>query len=196
LVIKKKKTMKKYICIFSILIFSLSGCIKEKKIIFEDSKAEFDAASYNAKFGATDFTLATRVPGDGRPFIAADPFITRTTTGLRFRINLIGAQRSAASTVNYTTFAVGTSAGASIAYGAPVSATLPILDAVAGTHFTALSGTCTIPANSSFGYIDIPLINPGVSVNETRLLGLELASGGSIAPSVNYRKIVFAISQK
>ena len=188
--------MKKNIFIISLLVFSLTSCIKETKVTFEDSKAEFDVASYNAKFGATDFALATRVPGEGRPFIGADQFITRATTNLRFRVNLVGAQRGSASTVKYNTFAVGTSAGASITYGAPISATLPILDAAAGTHFTALSGTCTIPANSSFGYIDIPVINPGVSVNQTRLLGLELVGGGDIGPSVNYRKVVFAISQK
>jgi len=180
--------MKKNILfIFSILALSLSGCIKEKKAIFEDSKAEFDVASYNAKFGATDFPLAIRVPGEGRAFIAADAFITRATASLRFRVNLIGAQRSAAASVKYRVFTVGATAGASVAYGAPISATLPISDAVAGTHYTALSGVCTIPANSSFGYITIPVINSGVSVNETRVVGLELIDGGDIAPSVNYK---------
>lgn len=187
---------KNIIFIFSILALSLSGCIKEKKAIFEDSKAEFDVAANNAKFGATDFPLAIRVPPEGRAFIAADPFITRASTGVRFRVNLIGAQRGAPATVKYRTFSVGATAGATVAYGAPISATLPISDAVPGVHYTALSGTVTIPANSSFGYIDIPIINPGVSANEARSIGLELIDGGDISISVNYRKVVLLISQK
>lgn len=187
---------KNILLIISLIVLTLTSCIKEAKVTFEDSKAEFDVASYNAKFGATDFSLATRVPGDGRPFIGADPFITRATTGLRFRVNLVGAQRGSASTVKYRVFSVGSSAGASITYGSPISATLPISDAVPGTHYTALSGVCTIPANSSFGYIDVPIINPGVSATETRSVGLELTDGGDIAPSFNYRKVVFVISQK
>lgn len=189
--------MKKNILfIFSILALSLSGCIKEKKVTFDDSKAEFDVAAYNARFGATDFPLAIRVPTEGRAFLTADPPITRATTNLRFRVNLIGAQRGSAATVKYRVFSVGTSAGATITFPAPVSATLSIFDAVPGTHYTALSGTCTIPANSSFGYIDIPVINPGVSANTAASIGLELIDGGDIAPSVNYRKVVLLISQK
>lgn len=189
--------MKKNILfIFSILALSLSGCIKENKVIFEDSKAEFDVASYNARFGATDFPLAIRVPPEGRAFLAIDPFVTRASTGVRFRVNLIGAQRGGPATVKYRTFSVGATAGATVTYGAPVSATLPISDAVAGTHYTALSGTVTIPANSSFGYIDIPIINSGISVNETRSIGLELIDGGDISVSMNYRKVVLLISQK
>jgi hypothetical protein len=188
--------MKKNILILICIVFSLSSCIKEKNVIFEDSKAEFDVAAYNARFGATDFALATRVPGEGRAFIAADAFITRATASLRFRVNLIGAQRGSAATVNYTVFAPDLTAVPAITYGAPISATLATVPAIAGTHFTALSGTCTIPANSSFGYIDIPVINSGLSVNQTALLGLELTGGGNIGPSVNYRKVVFAISQR
>lgn len=189
--------MKKNILfLFSIIALSLSSCMKEQKVTFEDSKAEFDVAAYNARFGATDFPLAIRVPPEGRAFVAADAPITRATTSLRFRVNLIGAQRGSAASVKYRVFTVGSSAGTTVTFPAPVSSTLTIIEAVPGTHYTALSGTCTIPANSSFGYIDIPVINSGVSSNTAAAIGLELIDGGDIAPSVNYRKVVLLISQK
>ena len=70
-------------------------------------------------------------------------------------------------------------------------------EGVAGTHYTdAGTGTCTIPANASFGTITINILNSGISANQTALVGIELIDGGDIAVITNYSKMAFAIAQK
>ena len=76
------------------------------------------------------------------------------------------------------------------------NARLAVFDAVAGTHYSALSGTVTIPKDSSFGYINIQILNPGISRNEARFLGIRLNSSGSIKPSQNYKEIGLFIDQR
>lgn len=73
---------------------------------------------------------------------------------------------------------------------------LAVFDAVAGVHYTALSGTVTIPKGSSFGYINIQVLNPGVSVRQARFIGIELDATGSIKPAVNYNKTGLLIDQR
>jgi hypothetical protein len=181
---------------FAAVITIFSSCIKQDDVVFNDNVAEFDAASYNVVFGALTYPLIVRHPTPGRAIITADSFITRRSGAVSFRVNLLGKQRSTPTTVSYQVFAVGAAVGSSITYTAPVSGTLTTFDAVSGTHYGTISGTVTIPANSSFGTITIPVLNTGTSTNTTALLGLELTQGGEVPPSENYKKIVFAISQK
>jgi hypothetical protein len=195
MIIMNKRSL--FISLFAAcLAISLGGCIKEKNVTFTSAVAEFDAAAYNTVFGSLTYPLVTRHPTPGRAILTADSFITRRSNVASFRINLVGAQRSTPVTVMYQVFAVGTAVGSSITYGAPVSGTLTTFDALPGSHFTALSGTVTIPANSSFTTLSVPIINSGISNTTTALLGLELITGGDIPPSENYKKIAFAISQK
>ena len=88
-------------------------------------------------------------------------------------------------------------------YTGTVSATCPlnqnslaVTDAISGTHYGALSGKVTIPAKSSYGYIDIQILNPGTSSNQGRFLGIELDETGSVKPNPNYSKIGLVIDQR
>jgi hypothetical protein len=75
------------------------------------------------------------------------------------------------------------------------AATLPVTDAVAGTHYTALSGKVTIPANSSFGFISIDILEAAATTT-AKFIGIELDETGTIKPSVNYSKLGLVIDQR
>lgn len=190
--------MYKKIVVFSLFMaFVFSSCIKSNDVVFEKNYAELDVASFNGSFGTLTYPFITRQPLAGRAILSADAFITRASGTATFRVNLTGKQRSGSSTVKYKIFTVGTSVGATVTYGAPVSGTLTTFEGVVGTHYTdAGSGSCTIPANASFGTITINILNSGISANQTALVGIELIDSGDIAVSSNYSKVVFAIAQK
>ncbi|MFX6702254.1 hypothetical protein ABTH29_20360, partial [Acinetobacter baumannii] len=66
--------------------------------------------------------------------------------------------------------------------------------AVAGTHYSALSGTGVIPANSSFGYVNVTILNPGPGTGTVDLV-LQLTSNSTYTAAVNYAKVGLRISQ-
>jgi hypothetical protein len=66
--------------------------------------------------------------------------------------------------------------------------------AVAGTHYTAITGKGTIPANSSFGTVTITILDPGATTG-TKDLVLQLVNNASINASLNYSKVGLRISQ-
>lgn len=147
----------------------------------------------------------------------ADSTIRRISREVLLRINIIGPQSAQERTVGYrviaspitsfafpatvaavTTAATCTNPNAVFPAQSPAAAaaTLTVSDAVAGTHFTALSGRVTIPANSSFGTLRIPLL-PGVATaGSARYIGIQLDSTGTILPSVNLRTIGIVIDQR
>lgn len=75
---------------------------------------------------------------------------------------------------------------------------LAVFDAVAGTHYNITSAVnlITIPANSSFGYIDINIINGASSAGQGRFFGIRLDSSGTLLPNPNYNRIGFVIDQR
>jgi hypothetical protein len=86
----------------------------------------------------------------------------------------VGAQRATATAVTYQVVATGTTA-------------------VSGTHFTT-TGTATIPANSSFGEVEIQILNPG-STTTSRDLVLELTGAADLPPSANEKGLGIRIAQ-
>jgi len=136
---------------------------------------EFDAASWNANGAGLTYPMMTRVP----TFNAATPTsaasLTRTTGTVTLRVNLVGAQSSTPISFDYVVASEST--------------------AVAGTHYTAITGKGTIPANSSFGTVTITVLDPGVSSTTARDLVLQLVDNSSIKASVNYAKVGLRISQ-
>mgnify|MGYP000208578173 CR=1 FL=1 len=150
----------------------------------------------------------------------ADSTLRRLGLGrtISIRVNLVGPQSTEERTVGYriitsspiTTFdfpatvaAVTTSAttcGTSATFAAQLPAVaagnLAITNAVSGTHFGALSGKVTIPANSSFGNIQIQLLNSIASAGQGRFLGIQLDSTGTVLPSLNYRTLGLVIDQR
>lgn len=166
----------KYIIFFALFSLSLTGCIKDDgDVVFDKSVIEFDAATYNAKATGKNYPLLTRVPGYGLPVLTANPAITRASGIIKFRVNLVGKQRLEASSIDYTVVAAESTA-------------------IAGTHFNT-SGKITIPANSSFGEVEVQVINPGVASATPVILVLEVKATGDLNPNENYKRIGLSISQ-
>jgi hypothetical protein len=164
--------------ILAIATISLLGsCVKNELPVFTAPIAEFDAASWNANAAGLNFPILTRVPGYGRPVAASDPLLTRTSTGIKkFRVNLIGQQLSTESEV-YVIHNNVTST------------------AVAGTHYRSYTQVVKIPANSSFGEVEVEILNPGVA-GAARTLELILSTGtNGVKGNPNYNTIRLSIAQ-
>lgn len=165
--------------LFSITVLSaffLSSCIKNDPVLYQDSKVEFDGAVWNANSVGVTYPILTRVPSQGVATPTSQPAITRTSGSFNLRVNLVGPQRSTATTFSYTVDAASSTA-------------------VAGTHYTAFSGTGTIPADSSFGVVTVNVLNPGVSSTTPAVLVLQLTDNENFKANVNYAKVGLSISQ-
>ena len=160
---------------------------------------------------ATNSTTSCALP-------QADSIIRRIGGTVSVRVNLIGAQSSESRVVGYkilnispftgfnfpaTVAAITTSAttcGTSVVYPAQTPATAPatlnVVNAVSGVHYGALTGKLTIPANSSFGDLRIPLLGGSAAAGQAVFIGIQLDSTGTVLPSVNYRTIGLIIDQR
>lgn len=154
---------------------ALNGCIKNDPVIYNDTVVEFDAAIWNANGAGLTYPILTRVPAQNVATGTSQPSLTRTSGTIQLRVNLVGAQRS--TPINFTYQVV---AGESTA--------------IAGTHYKALSGTGTIPANSSFGMISVEILNPGAT-SGSKVLVLEITDNTEVKRSVNYAKVGLSIAQ-
>jgi hypothetical protein len=165
-----------FVAIFSIALLSgLTGCIKNEPVTFDSNQIEFDAATWNANGAGLTYPILARVPVQGAVTGTSAPSITRTTATVPLRINLLGKQQSAAKDFTYRVVTAESTA-------------------VDGTHFSTVSGTGSIPANSSFGIINIGILNPGAT-SGSRILVLELTENANFKPNVNYAKVGISISQ-
>lgn len=153
----------------------LGGCIKNDPVLVQGSRVEFDATTYNAPGVGLTYPILSRVPAVGTSTPTSAAPITRASAPFTVRVNLVGAQRSTATDFTYTVNAAST--------------------AVAGTHYEALSGVGTIPANSSFGFITITPKNPGVSSTTPVTIVLELTKNANFDINFNYSKVGLSISQ-
>lgn len=167
----------KKILTFSIMscILFLTGCVKNELTVFTGSVVEFDAATWNANAAGLTYPMMTRVPTLNAATPTSAASLTRATGTVTLRVNLVGAQRSTPTTFNFEVASEST--------------------AVAGTHYTALTGTGTIAPYSSFGTVTITVLNPGVSSSTPVDLVLKLTDNSSIKASVNYAKVGLRIAQ-
>lgn len=196
----KRNNLFIYVC----LALLLTSCIKElEKTYTGKSVAEIDGTVLNSTAAGLTYPVVSRHLPDGRALSTTlDSTLRRVGKTTRVRINLVGPQSAKDETVGYTIFSKPTSL-TTYAFPATITgqtpskaaATLNVADAVAGTHYTALNGKVTIPANSSFGYIDIQLLNSEVA-NEAKFIGIKLDSTGTILPSLNYRYLGLVIDQR
>ena len=187
--------------IVSLLAFS--SCVKQIDKTFKGATVvELDAAPLNSLTSGQTYTIFTRIPAHGLPISTSRDSTARRYNGtIRLRVNLVGPQSDQSQTIGYKIFP---SPITSVAYGATVSgqtpsagsATLAVQNAVPGTHYDALSGLCTIPAQSSFGYIDIVVRNVGPTAGQARFIGIQLDSSGSLKPNPNYNKLGITIDQR
>jgi len=202
----KKYSLLTYITIGS-LIF-LTSCIKEDVKSFTGTTvAEIDAAVLNPVSVGTTYPILTRIPFDGRPTNTTDSTTRRlNNTTIKLRVNLVGPQSVKDETVGFKIFT--TSPVTTIAYpatttgqtpSAPATSTaspLSLLSGVAGTHFSVTGSTITIPAKSSFGYINVVILGTGPTAGQARFVGIEIDNSGTIPANPNYSKIALAIDQR
>lgn len=201
----------KRILLYITLPLLFGSCIKQlDKTYTGGPVVEIDATTLNSVAAGATYPILTRIPAGSRPIVAASDSTLRRWNGtVRIRINLVGAQSDVDQTVGYKIF--GGSPVATIAYGATLTtaqapptgqtpsaaaATLTVTDAIAGTHYTALPGIVTIPAHSSYGYIDVIVRNNGAAAGQAKFLGIQLDSSGTLKPNPNYNKIGIAIDQR
>lgn len=198
----KKYSFLAYICIAA---FMLPSCIKEDVKSFAGTTVvEFDAAAVNVTTAGTTYPILTRIPTAARPLTTADSTLRRLNNKtIQIRINLVGPQSGKDETVGYNVFT--TSPVPTVAFPATITGqtpsrtagTLTYADAVSGTHYSiASTGTITIPANSSFGYIDVAILPSVATAGQARFLGLELNDLGSVKPNPNYKTVGLAIDQR
>ena len=168
------KYIKYYTIVLALLVTSFCSCIKDEPILLQSSFVEFDAATYNVNAAGLTYPIITRLVRYGEASNNADPLLTRSSGLVKFRINLVGAQRTTATTVTYQVVATGTTA-------------------VAGTHFTT-TGTTIIPANSSFGEVEVQILNPGATTG-SRDIVLQLIGAADLPPSENEKSLGIRIAQ-
>jgi hypothetical protein len=206
--------MKKNIITVTILsLIFLTGCIKNDPVIVSNSFAEFDATALNTNAAGLTYPILGRNPGYGRVISAVlDSTLRRYAQTIRLRVNLVGPQSTKDETVGYdlittlpvTTFGMPATRTGSTTSTPPelpqtpvaAAATLSISLAAAGTDFTALSGILTIPKNSSFGFLELPILAKTATAGEGRFIGLTLNNAGSIKASVNYSQLGLVIDQR
>ena len=159
-----------------LMLFTLTGCVKNDLTIYQDAaKVEWDASTWNANSVGVTYPFMTRVPTQNAATPTSQPSLTRTTGTVQLRVNLVGALRS--TETNFDFIVVGTET-----------------TAVAGKHYTAITGRGTIPAKSSFGYINVDILNPGATTGTVDLV-LQLIDNSNIIASVNYAKVGLRIAQ-
>ena len=171
--------MKKIQIILALLaVVFASSCIKNDQAVFDDQRiVEFDAASWNANGAGVAYPILTRVPGYGRASVSSDPLLTRNSPGIKkFRVNLVGGQSPTPINVFYREY-TGTTATKNVHYN--------------------FSGQLTIPANSSFGEMEVEILNPGAPATQGPVdLNIILTGAESgVTSSVNYRIISLRIAQ-
>jgi hypothetical protein len=204
--------MKKIFYFYALLVFGLVGCIKNDKVTWQGKFAEIDLTVWNANGPGVTYPFVTRIPSPNRALTTGCPDSTlrRYAGTISVRVNLVSAQSAQDETVGYTIFTspvttvsfpatIGVNAALGCATAqspAAAAATLNVVNAVAGTHYTALSGTVTITKGSSFGYITIPILNSGSTASTAVFLGIQLNNNGSVKASTNYSQVGLFIDQR
>ena len=173
--------------IIAFVVLTLGSCIKEDIKYYNGPRViAFDAASINPATSPYTYKVLTRVPLFGRAETTtgatADPVLSRTMANpvVKLRVNLVGPHMS--SDQNFTFKAI------------TVTPPSPNMLAVSGTHYT-ITGTFTIPANSSYGEVVVNVLNSGMSSTSPREVHLELEGNAAIGISENYKRIALRIAQ-
>jgi len=194
--------MKRIYFVLSIVAaLAVTGCIKNDPVTFTSELAEFDATSWNANAAGVTYPVMVRVPIYGAATPTSSFTIHRTSGTVRLRVNMVGPPAKSERTVGFKLFDVPF---ATVAFPATpaaqtparAAATLTTAVAVPGTHYTALGNSITVPADSTWGYINLAILDAGATAGQARTIGIALDSTGSVKASPNYRQIAIAIDQR
>ncbi|WP_439881263.1 hypothetical protein ACSX1A_19245 [Pontibacter sp. MBLB2868] len=184
--------MKKiFLAFLTFIALATTSCIENEDIVLKQDFVELDAATYNSNALDKDYPVISRKPTPGRQVYTAttngwpaDPSINRTSGTVQLRVNLVGHQSDVAQELTYVVVPNETYASGTINADA----------AVQGTHFN-VSGKVTIPANSSFGYIDVEILNPGTALATEKLIVLELAGNDKLKPNPLDKRVAILINK-
>jgi len=195
--------MKKFSLFLYIAVAMLvSSCIKQiDKTYAGPTVVELDPGVLNSNATGVTYPIIPRNLKQGIPVATTDSTLRRYSGTVRLRINLVGPHSEKDETVGYKIFSTPIT---TIAFPATITgqtpsagaANLAVSDAVSGTHYAPLSGKATIPAKSSFGFIDIQILNPGAAAGQARFIGIQLDSTGTVLPNPNYNKVGLVIDQR
>lgn len=182
-----------------LIILTLSvgvfSCMKDDIRTFKDTLVEFDASTMNANTAymlppdSIAFPMLVRRPALGRAVSTADPILARTSGTVSLRVNLVGAPRSQPTEISYRVVPKTEYKLIGVTVDTNQVAT-------SGVHYAALPGTVTIPADSSFGFINVQVLNPGTSSTFPRELVLMLTDSPNAKASRNYKVVGMRISQQ
>lgn len=196
--------IKKYMCIGAILM--ATACIKQTEKTFQgNAVVEFDATVLNSVATGVNYPVLSQVPEYGKPLdlqntncnsAFADPFITRTSGTVQLRVNLVGPVAKQDRAIGFRVIDVPVNS-VTFRQTSPCSnVTLTTVGGVEGVHYSFADNKITIPADSSFGYLSINILDAGATAGEARTVGIQLDSTQSLLPSLNYRTIAIAIDQR
>ena len=200
--------MKKVFLYIAIAV-GISACIKEDVKTFQGSTVlEFDATVLNPVTAPLTFPVLVQIPRNAVPVVAlnstcsnsasVEPFLKRTSGMIKLRVNVVGPTQPTARDIDVITIPIAAQLP-SISFRQPSPCsivTLTTADAVAGTHYSLVSNTITVPADSSFGYLQINILDAGATAGQTRVAGFELKETNTAKPSANYKKIAISIDQR
>lgn len=180
--------------LFALLAFlslSATSCIENEEMVPTKEFIEIDAATYNTNALSKDYPVINRKPEPGRQVFTAttkgwpaDPGIFRTSGTISLRVNLVGKQSDVAQEFTYVVVPNETY----------TSGTIVADPAVKGTHFNT-SGKFTIPANSSFGFIELEILNPGTALASEKLIVLEIQGNDKLSPNPNDKRVGIMINK-
>ena len=184
--------MKKlFLAFLAFITLATSSCIENEEITLKQEFIEVDAATFNSNAVDKDYPVLSRKPTPGRQIYTAttngwpaDPLITRTSGKVQLRVNLVAPQSDVDQVISYVVVPNETYTSGSIVADA----------AVKGTHFNT-GGTFTIPANSSFGFIEIDILNPGSALTTEKLIVIELIGNDKYKPNTLDKRVGVLINK-
>lgn len=166
---------KSFLIVVTGISLLLTGCIKNEIPTFQGAQIEWDAAAWNANTVGLTYPMMTRVPAYGAATTTSSFLINRFSDTIKLRVNLIGPQTDKDRVFTFQ-------------FNQAESSANP------GLHFSPVTGTGTIVANSSFAIVNFKILNPGSSAAPVTAV-LELTDNGILKPAANESKIGLSIAQ-
>lgn len=158
------------------LLMAFTSCIKNDEILLKENLVEFDVSTHNANGLSKVYPILRQVAPYGFAIPSSAALISRTSGTLQYRINVVGPQ---SATDREITYKIVSNEVHTLVISGVSRTTKP---AISGTNFTT-TGKVTIPANSSFGILNVTIINPGAALSDDLLLVLELEGNTELKPS-------------
>jgi len=183
-----------------------TACIKQTEKKFQgNTVVEFDATVLNSVAAGVTYPVLSQEPEYGKPldlqntacnFAFTDPFIKRSSGSVTLRVNLVGPVSKETRAIGFKVIDVPVSSVTFRQTSPCANVTLTTVAATANVHYSLADNKITVPADSSFGYLKINILDAGATASQARTLGIQLDSTQVLLPSVNYRTLAIAIDQR